>query len=441
MSLRAPLALAALAAILFAPAGTPATERVATGLDQPVFLTAPPGDTTRVFIAELRTGAIRILRLSDRTLLPTPFLTVPGVSQSGEQGLLGLAFDPNYASNGYFYVRYNDTNAYNRVVRYHVSPDPTVADANSATLVLEYFQPSIFHNGGWIGFGPDGYLYLTTGDGTLSGNAQQISGTLLGKVLRIDVHGDDFPLDPGRNYAIPPDNPFMNVDGDDEIWAYGLRNPWRASFDRLTGDLYIGDVGQNSCEEVDVQDAAAAGGANYGWSLREGLIAYDGAKPPGAIDPIFSYPHPGANCGGPDHGPAFVGNVITGGYVYRGPDPSLRGRYFFLDEGNPHLWSLVWDGSDPAAANGTNFTDLTDHSTDPAWAPNAGSFVSIASFGEDAVGNLYALDLDGDVFRLPEPAGAAPAIGLAALVALARARTVQSSNTGRRFSRNARIPS
>ena len=277
---------------------------------------------------------------------------------------------------------------------------------------------------------PDGDLYIATGDGATGGaNGQDVTDNLLGKILRIDVHGDDFPLDPARNYAIPPGNPFVSVAGDDEIWAYGLRNPWRACFDRVSGDLYIGDVGENSCEEIDVQRAGSAGGANYGWSLREGLIAtpnIGGAKPPGAIDPIFNYPHPGANCGGPDHGPAFVGSVIVAGYAYRGPDPSLRGRYFFTDNAISHPWSLVWDGSSPAVANGTNFTGLTDHSTDPSWAPDVGSLNQISSFGEDAVGNVYALDLDGDVFRLPEPAGAL-AIGVLAVLLLSRTRARSAS--------------
>ncbi len=414
-----------------------ATERIATGLQEPVFLTSPRADPTRVFILEQHTGAIRIVRLADRTLLPTPFLTVPGVSQMGEQGLLGLAFDPNYFSNGYFYVNY--TNPDTQVVRYRAWP-PTgdVADPSSATPVLTIVQPQINHNGGWMGFGPDGFLYIATGDGGGGddddpghtpgvGNGQDITDNLLGKILRIDVTGDDFPLDPARNYAIPPSNPFRAVEGDDEIWTYGLRNPWRPSIDRLTGDLYIADAGEASCEELDVQPAASPGGENYGWRLREGLIeqpllGIGGPKPPGAIDPIFNYPHLGKVCGGPDHGPAFVGYAIIGGYVYRGPNPSRQGRYFFGDWVVGHVWSLVWDGSAPSLANGTNFTGLTDHSVDPLWAPDIGTLTFIGSFGEDANGHLYVLDLvDGDVFRLPEPAGPIPlAIGIASIVALAR---------------------
>jgi glucose/arabinose dehydrogenase len=447
-----------LAAVLFSASASlaaPRVQRVAAGLDWPVFVTAPPGDTTRVFIVEAHTGAIRILRLSDLTLLPTPFLTVPGVSQGTEQGLLGLAFHPNYANNGLFYVYY--TNPDTQVVRYHVSIDPNVANPASATPVLSFFQPQPNHNGGWIGFGPDGELYIASGDGGAGddngeghtpdiGNGQDITDNLLGKILRIDVDGDDFPLDPAKNYAIPLTNPFVGALGDDEIWAYGLRNPWRASFDRATGNFYIGDVGQGACEEIDVQFQSSPGGENYGWRLREGLIetptvGIGGPKPPGAIDPILNYPHSGMSCSGPDLGPGFVGIAITGGYVYRGPVTQLVGRYFFADFGTAHLWSLVWDGTAPSLANGTNFIGLTDHSGDPVFAPDVGAISSISSFGEDAAGNLYILDLDGEIFRLPEPAGALPlAAGLAAVAALGWWRD-HSSNTGRRFSRNARIPS
>jgi glucose/arabinose dehydrogenase len=410
-------------------------ERVATGLSRPVFLTAPPGDAERVFIVEQQTGAIRILRLADRTLLPMPFLTVPGLSTGNEQGLLGLAFHPDYASNGLFYVYFTDPDSH--VVRYQVSGDPDLADATSATPVLSWSQPQSNHNAGWIAFGPDDQLYIASGDGGSSndsgtghtsgtGNAQDLTDNLLGKILRIDVDADDFPADPLRNYAIPAGNPFVGVTGDDEIWVYGLRNPWRNSFDRDTGDLYIGDVGQSNCEEIDVQPAASGAGENYGWRLREGVIAtptggVGGAAPPGAIDPIFDYPHGGATCSGP--GAGFSGISVTGGYVYRGPVAELDGRYFFADFGTARLWSLVWDGSDESLFDGTNYTGLTDHTGDPRFTPDVGSISTISSFGEDDAGNLYVLDLDGDVYRLPEPSvGLARLAGLAAVVGLARRR-------------------
>lgn len=406
-------------------------ERVATGLARPVFLTAPPGDTERVFIVEQHTGAIRILRLADRTLLGTAFLTVPGLSTGNEQGLLGLAFHPDYASNGFFYVYLTDPDSH--VVRYQVSGLPDLADPASATPVLGWSQPQTNHNAGWIAFGPDDLLYIASGDGggrdddaaghtSGIGNAQDLTDNLLGKILRIDVDGDDFPADPQRNYAIPAGNPFVGVTGDDEIWAYGLRNPWRNGFDRATGDLYVGDVGQDNCEEIDVQPATSAGGENYGWRLREGVIAtptggVGGPPPPGAIDPIFDYPHRGATCSAP--GAGFTGISVTAGTVYRGPITELDGRYFFADFGTARLWSLLWDGTDPSLFDGTNYTDLTDHTGDPRFTPDVGSLGTVASFGEDAAGNLHVLDLDGDVYRLPEPSlGLARLAGLAAVLGL-----------------------
>lgn len=409
--------------------------RVAAGLSQPVFLTAPPDDGNRVFVVEQYTGEIRILRRGVWTLDPEPFLIVPGVSQGFEQGLLGLAFHPDHAANGFFYVHLTVPDV--RVRRYTVSADPDVANPGSATPILSIAQPQANHNGGWIGFGADGYLYISSGDGggsndsgsghtTGTGNAQDLTSNRLGKILRIDVDGDDFPGDPNENWAVPPDNPFVGVTGDDEIWVYGLRNPWRASFDRLTGDLYIGDVGQGACEEIDVQPASSAGGENYGWRLREGVIAtpsggVGGAAPPGAVNPFFDYSHGGAAvCSNPPAG--FTGISVTGGYVYRGPAASLQGRYFFGDFGRGRLWSAVWDGSSPATFDGTNYTSLVDHSLDPAFTPDVGTIGSISSFGEDADGNLYVLDrADGEVFLLPEPGGAAQAGALVAYLFCAAA--------------------
>jgi len=439
------LAILVLGACLLAVAPASAqfveTVRIASGLARPVFLTAPPRDLDRVFVVEQHLGQIRIIRTATHALEATPFLTVPGVSQGGEQGLLGLAFHPDYATNGTFYVYY--TNPDTQVVRYRVSADPDLADPASATLVLSIAQPQSNHNGGWIAFGPDGLLYIATGDGgsgnddgtghtPLVGNAQDITDNLLGKILRIDPEGDDFPADPLRNYAIPSDNPFVGTTGDDEIWVYGLRNPWRPSFDRFTGDLYIADVGQGSCEELDVQPIASMGGENYGWRLREGMIAtpaigIGGPPPPGAIDPIFDYPHFPASqpCSGPGGG--FSGFAITGGYVYRRPGGGLDGRYFFADFSTGRLWSLRYDGSAPIAFDGSNVFELTDHTGDPAFTPDVGSFNSIASFGEDAVGNLYVLDLDGDVFYIPEPpATMMLLVGVAATWTLGRWRMARA---------------
>jgi glucose/arabinose dehydrogenase len=415
------------------------TRRIATGLARPVFITAPPGDLTRAFVVEQHTGNIRILRLATKSVDPTPFLTVPGVSTGNEQGLLGLAFHPDYASNGFFYVNYTDPNT--KIVRYQVSADPDVADPTSATAVLSYVQPQSNHNGGWLAFGSDGFLYISSGDGgggddnddghtAGTGNAQDLTGNLLGKILRIDVDTDDFPADPARNYGIPANNPFAGTTGDDEIWAYGLRNPWRAGFDRLTGDLYIGDVGQSRCEELDIQLGTSAGGENYGWRLREGTIAtptggVGGPAPSGALDPIFDYPHAGTGepCSGP--GAGFTGVAITGGYVYRGPAAEIEGRYFFADFATGRLWSLRYDGSHPSTFDGTNYTELTDHTGMPGFVPDVGTIGSVSSFGEDPVGNLYVLDLNGgEVFLIPEPpAGWLQLAGVVATLAVARRRS------------------
>jgi hypothetical protein len=404
--IRTLLALASLA-IPSASGAQFETLRVATSLDRPVFLTSAPGDATRAFIAEQHTGEVRILRLPSYTLENTPFVTVPGISAGNEQGLLGLAFHPDYETNGYFYVYITDPDS--RVLRYQVSLDPDVANAGSETQILEFAQPHLNHNAGWIGFGPDGYLYIASGDGgggydngtghtSGIGNAQDLTNNFLGKIIRVDVDVDDFPMDPGRNYAVPADNPFVGVAGDDEIWAYGLRNPYRASFDRATGDLYIGDVGQETCEELNVQ--------------------------PSAIDPILDYPHPGNSERCSDPGTGYEGFAVTGGLVYRGPIAELQGRYFFADFSTEKVWSLLWDGSAPSSFDGTNYTDLTDHSSDPRFTPDLGSIGSISSFGEDAGGNLYVLDLfGGEVFLVPEPGGMTSRMaGLLCVAALARVR-------------------
>lgn len=388
------------------------TERVANGLSRPLYVTAPPGDTTRLFIVEQHTGNIRILNLNTLTVSATPFVTVTGLSVGSEQGLLGLAFHPSYGSNGFFYVNFTNTDGTTNIRRYQVSANPDLANAGSALTILTYSQPQSSHNGGWLGFGPGGYLYIASGDGggpndtgtghtSGTGNAQDITGNLLGKLLRIDVDGDDFPSDANRNYAIPATNPFVGVSGDDEIWAYGLRNPWRPSFDRLTGNLYIADVGQGAREEVNVQLASSSGGENYGWRLREGMIqtpggGAGGAKPPGAIDPIYDYSHGSGST---------QGFSVSGGYVYRGPIASLQGTYFFADYVTERIWSLDFDGSNPSTHDGTNFTNFTDRTA--AFDPAIGNIDNIASFGEDAAGNLYIVDLGGEIFRIIDDSPAA----------------------------------
>jgi glucose/arabinose dehydrogenase len=407
--LRTSLAAAGLGGLLAAPAAGQEDwflQRVATGLARPVFVTAPPGDLGRVFVVEQRSGSvgrIRILELDTLTVRATPFLSISPVATGNEEGLLGMAVHPDYASNRTFFVHYTNSSGNIVIARYQADAgDPNLADPGTATTVLAVAHPGQSnHNGGWLGFGPDGYLYVALGDGGGSNdpgnNAQDITSNLLGKILRLDVDGDDFPVDPNRNYAIPPDNPFVGVTGDDEIWAYGLRNPFRASFDRATGDFYIGDVGQGAREEVDVQPAGSAGGENYGWRLREGTIptptgGVGGAKPPGAIDPIFEYTH--------DSQQEIWGVSVIGGYVYRGAITELRGRYMFADFLTARIWSLRWDQSDPSGFDGTNYTDFVDHADDPRFIPDAGTLAQISSFGQDAARNLYVTTVTGEVFRL-----------------------------------------
>jgi glucose/arabinose dehydrogenase len=406
---------------------------VVSGLDAPMFTAFAPGDPTHMYIAQRSspggsasaTALIRILDLQTGVLAPTPFLTIPGINNNGEGGLLGLAFDPNYQTNRKFYVNVTANNSIsgtvfsNYIREYSRSEmNPLVADDASGKPILTYTQPQTNHNGGWIGFSPkDGFLYIATGDGgngndqgtghtEPGGNAQDTTNQWLGKMLRVDVSGDQFPADDNRNYRIPNyhqanTNPFAPVPdpahsgefidpaGDDEIWAYGLRNPFRDGFDRATGDLWIGDVGQDTREEVDFQAGTSAGGENYGWRLREGFIAnptsgIGGAKPAGAIDPVFDYKHPGAS--GAD--PNFTGNDVIGGVPYRGPDPSLQGVYFFTDNSANKFWTLR-RSTTGGAPTVTNINSLLG---------TGGS--SPVSITEDSVGNLYITFLSGSVYRI-----------------------------------------
>jgi glucose/arabinose dehydrogenase len=318
----------------------------------------------------------------------TPFLDLTGVidNTSSEQGLLGLAFHPDYANNGYFYVNYTRDpgpgDDLTTVARYRVSAgNPDVADT-AETKLLEIPQDAANHNGGDLHFGPDGFLYIAMGDGGGSndfyGHAQDIT-SLKGKMLRIDVDGapveGDVLCGLIKNYGIPASNPFADSEGCDEIWSYGLRNPWRFSFDRNTGDMYIGDVGQNLWEEIDFEPAAT-GGRNYGWSCREGAHDFPsgndciGVTP---TDPIIEYSH-NPHCS------------VTGGYVYRGSNPLFDGYYFYGDYCSDVVW-LAIEG------------DAGWSSTQ--WPLAAPTLDSISSFGEDEQGNLYIADRNaGKVYRI-----------------------------------------
>jgi glucose/arabinose dehydrogenase len=337
-------------------------QRVAM-LEEPVALAVRPDDPA-LYIAE-KDGAVVAIR--DGKVDPIPVLDVSSeVSLGGEQGLLGLAFSPD---GGSLYVNFTDVDGDTRVVAYAIADGR--ADPSSRREVLFVDQPYSNHNGGNLVFGPDGYLYIGLGDGGSGGdphgNAQSL-GTLLGKMLRIDPRPAD-----GAPYRIPADNPFVTTPGArPEIWAYGLRNPWRYSFDRATGDLWIGDVGQSAWEEVDRQPASSTGGENYGWNVREGSHPYTaGGSAPGAVDPVFDYPHSDGGC------------VVTGGYVYRGAAiPDLVGTYVFADFCLGEIGGLRLDGD-----------QVVHEQLGVAAGP-------VSSFGEDTQGELYVLSLAGGVYRL-----------------------------------------
>ncbi len=389
-----------ISAVASAGAAAPVkTKRIATGFNYPTFVTHAPGDTSRLFVLEKK-GVIKIIDLATNSVLATPFLNIDplvvgGASVGDEQGLLGLAFHPNYATNGYFFVYYTATGTGNdTIARFKVTSDPNVADVGSALTVLSWTDPFSNHNGGWMDFGPDGYLYCAVGDGGSAndpGNrAQTITNMKLGKMLRIipDVKDSVLP-----HYTNPTDNPFVGITGDDEIWAYGLRNPWRCSFDRQTGDLYIGDVGQNAVEEIDFQPAGVAGGRNYGWRCTEGTscTGLSGCTCNGATltAPIHTYTHS-------------TGVSITGGYVYRGcAYPALDGTYFFADYGINKCWSFRYDGS--------MMTDFTDRLSQITPSIDGFTVNQIASFGEDANGEIYIVDhgstTAGQIFKIIPASG------------------------------------
>ncbi len=355
------------------------TVRVATGFSSPIYATSPPGDYERLFVVE-QTGRIKIIK--NGVTLPTPFLNASSKIRNGsERGLLGLAFHPNYASNGQFFVNYTRLSDGDTVIaRYTVTSNPDIADLASEQTLLVVDQPFSNHNAGWLGFSPvDGYLYIGFGDGGSGndpGNRAQTVTEPLGKMFRIDV-------DSGSPYSIPPTNPFIGQAPLDEIWAIGLRNPWRNSFDRQNGDLYFGDVGQNVREEISYQLGTSTGGENYGWRCMEGFrctgLSGCTCNSVALTLPIYDYNHNAGRCS------------VTGGYVYRGCNiPDLEGTYFFADFCTGEIWSFK-----VVAGAVTEFMDRTAE-----LAPSVGSIGSISSFGQDAFGELYIVDIDGDIFRI-----------------------------------------
>lgn len=356
------------------PAALPAElvfERVTAGFERPTFVTGAGDGSGRLFVVE-KAGRIRIVE--GGRLLPEPFLDIDDrVKSSGnEQGLLGLAFHPDFERNGRFFVAYTANDDANTLAEFRAAPGADRADAASERVLLAIDDFASNHNGGMVAFGRDGYLYFGTGDGGGGGDPQrngQNLGALLGKILRLDVDGGETP------YGIPRDNPFAALEGArPEVWAYGLRNPWRWSFDRDTGDLWIADVGQNAFEELNFQPASSDGGENYGWNVMEGSSCFRASScdRDGLVLPVFAY--------GRDDGCS-----VTGGYVYRGrSEAALRGVYVFTDYCSGNLWLTrrLADGRFETAQHGS--------------APEG-----ISSFGEDDAGELYAVaDRGGALYRV-----------------------------------------
>lgn len=405
--------LTAVCAVTPAVAGIIGTQRVASGLNNPMYVTHAPGDANRLFIAE-KGGTVRILNLTTGSINASPFLTISDADTAGDGGLQSMAFHPEFSSNGRFYVHVTvdnggqpidgGTSPFSSHIREYTvsSGNPDLANP-TPTEIVSWVQPRSNHNGGWIGFNPKvtptdpQHLYVMSGDGGKQrdpdNNAQTLVNEPLGKVLRLDVNADDFPGDPSRNYSVPANNPFVGQTGDDETWASGLRNPWRASFDRETGDLWIGDVGQGAREEINFQPASSSGGENYAWNRREGLIPHQGGSLlPGDVDPVYDYSHGGGT---------LQGNSVIGGYVYRGMDNDLQGLYVFGDTISGRFWTF--DPSSPFS---------TIQPINDSLVPDTGSIGLPVSLGEDAMGNLYIVDFDssnGEVFRIstaqavPEP--------------------------------------
>lgn len=383
----------AVAITVQAPAATGmALAEFAAGFDQPLFLTGIPG-TDSVAVVE-KGGTIRAVNAATGAAESVPFLDVISeVSENGEQGLLGLAFSPDFATDRTFYVNLTNNSGTTEIRRYQTfTTSPLQADPATMNVILTNAQVDQFHNGGWIGFGGDGLLYLATGDGGSGGGASanaQDRNSLSGKILRIDVSGDDFPADANRDYAIPPGNAFPDdgSNGAPEVFALGLRNPWRSSFDPVTGDLFIADVGQGAVEEINRMRPGDAG-ANYGWDEREGTQAYNGgANSPSFTAPVAQYFHGSSPT---------QGNSITGGYVYRGNIQPIRDHYLFADFASGNVWSVpvssLTVGQTLAASQFNRLNGTLD--------PNSEFFNQIASFGMDNDGEIYIISISGSIYRI-----------------------------------------
>lgn len=362
------------------------------GIGGAVFAAVAPGDANGLYVVQRGTG--QILRVDTTTGQRAVYLDIPDneFSSAGEGGLLSVAFHPDYATNGRLFVFLENPQGNIEVREYdRSSTNPPQANAASGDVIMfiDHSQ-GVNHYGGTLAFGPDGYLYISVGDGGGPGadpqNDAQNPNSLLGKVLRIDVNGDDFGADAQRDYAIPNTNPFVGVNGADEVWALGLRNPYRMSFDSQTGDLWIGDVGEDRREEINFQADGAAGGVNYGWRILEGTLPFAGGSTAGLTPPVFEYDHT-------------TGVAVVGGAVYRGAGPAFNGHYWLADFSSSRIWTLREDGG--------VVVEVVERTSQIQSA--VGSLSLISSFGEDASGNLYVITLAGQVFRLDFTAGGADA--------------------------------
>lgn len=380
-----PAALAALLTLSYSAHAKTGVELVAKGFERPVWAGVPKGVTGKLWVME-QGGQVWIVDEKTGERSKEPFLDVRNdVTRKGnEEGLLGMAFSPDFQKSGRFYVNYTDKEKQTRIVRF-TSENRETTKHETEEILMKY--PSEFenHNGGWISFGPDNMLYIGNGDGGAGNDPNRRAQDLnvfLGKILRIDAS-------PATGYQVPKDNPFVKQENaKPEIWAYGVRNPWRCSFDRVTGDFWIGDVGQNNWEEVDFMPKGKGAGANYGWRLREGDVAtpakdkdVGGDAPSGAIEPVYVYKHGGGET---------QGFSVTGGYVYHGPVKELQNRYIFADYQNPRIWSFRLENGKAA--------DFKDHTKE--LQPENGRINLISSFAEENDGNILIVDHTGPIYRI-----------------------------------------
>jgi glucose/arabinose dehydrogenase len=371
--------------------------RLATGLSAPIYAAALPDGSGRVVVVE-RAGRIRVMDSNTGAIAATDFLNITTqIDTAGEKGLLAIAFSPNFVADRTFYLHMNPLSSNITEIRQYrtLSTDLAQADTATSNTILTIDQPSAAgftnHKGGFLAFDASGRLLIGLGDGGSGGDPLgngQNRNTLLGKILRIDVATDSFPADPNRDYAIPPTNPFATTGGSPEIMAIGVRNPFRGSVDPITGDIFIGEVGQGAVEEVDRIPVGASGLLNYGWNRREGSQPYNGgADDPSFILPVAEYGHGSL---------ATQGNSITGGVVYRGPIEDLQGQYLFADFVTPNLWSIPI-----ASLNvGTVLPAASFTVRNTSFAPDAGTINSVVAFGVDNANNVYIVSINGSIFKL-----------------------------------------